>query len=184
LKLYGTFSLEKVIPDKAGLTTVGQSSDINFNIAREAATLISPSPEDLNALLPSPPETYDYIVIFTDQRTQQQCSTCQLSYVLPVNAFQNSLLSLYGPSGSNQLLSNRLSSYSFEQLTNYLDGKIETNDTYLAGNLNRAQWVIFNIKDLDADLPESYALRRLLSERFDLLRDKKSSFSLMMLPTT
>lgn len=184
LELYGSFNPETIVPNPTNLANLGQAEEINFNVAREAVTLISPSPEDLNALLPSPPETYDSIIIFTDERAQRQCSNCQLLYDLPNFAFQNSLLSLYGPSGSNLILANRLNSYTFKQLIDFLDGNTTGIDPYLSTNLNRAQWVIFNIKDLDPDLPETYALRRMLAERFDLLREKKSLFFLMMPPTT
>jgi len=173
LKLYGSFSPETIIPNPTSLANLGQAEEINFNVAREAVTLISPSPEDFKALLPSPPEMYDQIIIFTDERTQRQCSNCQLLYDLPNFAFQNTLLRLYGPSGSNQILANRLNSYTFKQLIDFLGGNTEGIDPYLSSNLNRAQWVIFNIKDLDPDLPETYALRRMLAERFDLLREKK-----------
>jgi len=173
LKLYGSFNAQAVTPAAESLASLGQATDLNFNIAREAVTLISPSPEDLNVLLPSPPEMYDSIIIFTDQRTLHQCSNCQLVYDLPALAFQNTLLKLYGSSGSNQILANRLSSYTFRQLTDYLDGNTEAMDPLIASKLNQAQWVVFNIKGFNADLPETLALRRILAERFDLLRDKK-----------
>jgi beta-N-acetylhexosaminidase len=173
LRLYGEFSLEKVIPARAGLDQIGSSSEFAFNIAREAVTLISPSQDYLNSLLPSPPDTYEYMVIFSDQRARKQCSTCPPVYELSANMFQNTLMKLYGQAGSNQLLQNRLSSYSFSQLTELLDRKTELSDPYLPDNLKRATWVIFNIQDLDAELPESSALQRILSERLDLIRDKK-----------
>ncbi|MFZ3070118.1 MAG: glycoside hydrolase family 3 N-terminal domain-containing protein [Anaerolineaceae bacterium] len=172
-ELYGEFTLEHVLPNKDELSNVGTSTQVNFGVAREAVTLISPSSDYLNTLLPSPPSTYEYMVIFTDQRTQTQCSSCATAYGLSVKAFQDSLLDLYGPSGSNQILQSRLSSYSFAQLIEVLDKKTEPTDPYLADNLKRATWVIFNIQDLDPNVPESYALRRILSERLDLLRDKK-----------
>lgn len=173
LRLYGEFDIEKVIPDRAGLEQIGNNSQLAFNIAREAATLISPSQDYLDSLLPSPPGTYEYMVIFSDQRAEKQCSACLPTYNLAASQFQNTLMRLYGPTGSNQLLQNRLSSYSFSHLTEILDRKTELSDPYLPDNLKRASWVIFNIQDLDPALPESYALRRVLSERLDLIRDKK-----------
>src|SRR5690606_13295463 len=80
LRLYGDFSLETAIPDRAGLEQIGSASDVSFNISREAVTLISPSQDYLNSLLPSPPGTYEYVVIFSDQRAQKQCSACQPIY--------------------------------------------------------------------------------------------------------
>ena len=173
LRLYGEFTPEVVIPDRAGLEQIGKGSQLAFNIAREAATLISPSQDYLDSLLPSPPGTYEYMVIFSDQRAERQCSACQPTYNIATTTFQNTLMRLYGQSGSNQLLQNRLSSYSFSHLTEILDRKTELSDPYLSDNLKRASWVIFNIQDLDPALPESYALRRVLAERLELIRDKK-----------
>lgn len=171
--LYGDFTLESVVPDPASLAEVGTSEEINFEVAREAVTLLSPTNDYLNTLLPNPPSTYEYMIIFTDQRSQTQCSTCTAVSELSVKSFQSSLLDLYGPTGSNQILQSRLNSYSFSQLTELLDKVTEPTDPYLADNLKRATWVIFNIQDLNPEVPESYALRRILAERQDLLRDKK-----------
>ncbi len=173
LKLYGDFTIEGVIPPIEQLENVGKSAEANFNVAREAVTLIAPEPDFLKTLLPNPPGMYEYMVIFTDQQPIAQCSTCLSTYGMTFRDFQNALLELYGPSSGNQILSNRLNSYSFSQLTELLDKVTEPSDPYLADNLSRASWVIFNIQKPDPSLPESYALRRLLAERLDLIRDKK-----------
>ncbi len=67
-------------------------------------------------------------------------------YELSTNMFQNTLLKLYGQGGSNQLLQNRLSSYSFSHLSEVLDRKTELSDPYLPDNLKRATWVIFTYR--------------------------------------
>ncbi|MFH1445928.1 MAG: hypothetical protein ABIG43_00755, partial [Chloroflexota bacterium] len=87
-------------------------------------------------------------------------------------SFENALLNLYGPQTGNQILQNRLSSYSFGQLIELLDKINEPSESYLGDNLSSADWVIFNIIDLNPAYPESIALRRVLSEREDLFRDK------------
>ncbi len=74
--------------------------------------------------------------------------------------------------GTNQLDAERVFSYSFSQLTDILDQRTEPADPNREDNLRRSQWVVFNLLNEDPSLPESRALKRLLSERLDLLREK------------
>ncbi len=173
LKLYGEFELENVIPPEDELNSLGNGSQTSLKVAREAVTLISPAESDLETILLEEPSTYEYMIIFSDVRSSQQCSTCEPTSMLSNWSLQNSLLQLYGPAGSNQIQQSRLSSYTFGQLLEVLDTKTEPSDPNLMDNLKRANWVIFNIMDINSAYPGSEALKRILSERVDLLRDKK-----------
>jgi beta-N-acetylhexosaminidase len=173
LKLYGEFELENVIPSEDELNSLGNGSQTSLKVAREAVTLISPAESDLETILLEEPSTYEYMIIFSDVRSSQQCSTCEPTSMLSNWSLQNSLLQLYGPAGSNQIQQSRLSSYTFGQLLEVLDTKTEPSDPNLMDNLKRANWVIFNIMDINSAYPGSEALKRILSERVDLLRDKK-----------
>lgn len=53
-----------------------------------------------------------------------------------------------------------------------LNSRTELPDPLLSENLNRANWVIFNMLDVDPQYPGSLALKRILADRVDLLRDK------------
>jgi beta-N-acetylhexosaminidase len=86
--------------------------------------------------------------------------------------FENTLIRYYGPLGTNQLDGDRVFSYSFAQLIEILDQRTEPADPNRVDNLRRSQWVIINLLNEDPSLPETRALKRLLSERLDLLRDK------------
>jgi beta-N-acetylhexosaminidase len=173
LALYGEFSLDSVVPAREGLANLGESSQISLNAAQEAITLISPAADYLNTVVTEPPSVYDYLTIFTDVRTEKQCSACAAISNLGVRSLQDSLMRLYGPNSTAQLANNRISSDSLEQLLEVLDNKTDPSDPNLVDNLNRSKWVIFNLQDLDPDVPASYALKRLLAERPDLLQGKK-----------
>lgn len=170
--LYGDFDLNNTLVSTDLLPPLGKSENVSLDVARNAVTLISPTKAELDIMLPMPPGTYDYMVIFTDARPAYQCSGCDPTRVLSSNSLQNSLLQLYGPAGDNLLIQSRISSYSFSQLAEMLDQTIEPSETFLIDNILRANWIIFNILDLDPLFPESGALKKLLSERIDLLQNK------------
>ena len=172
LSHYPEFTLEQVLPPAEALEIVGKSSTVSLKTAREGATLIAPSQEFLAGLLPQPPSFSEYITIFTDTRSQRQCGNCESINHLSTTAFSSTLTELYGSKGSQQLSESRISSYSFVQLTEILDQVSEYSDPYMVDNLRRSKWVIFNFQGLDPDLEQTYALKRLLAERVDLLQNK------------
>ncbi len=173
LKLYSKFELDEVLTDESGLSQVGAANTIPLTVNREAASLISPSVEYLNTVLPQPPALQEFITVFTDTRSAQQCSNCPQISEFGNMDFENTLIRYYGGLGTNQLNADRIHSYSFLQLTEILDQRSDPSDPYLADNLRRSQWVVFNILNEDPSKPETSALKRILSERLDLLRDKK-----------
>ena len=172
LRMYGEFSLDAVNSGSTGLDSLGYNYDTVFDVARDAVTLVSPSKSELDVLLPAGPSTFDYVTIFTDVRSGQQCPNCTPEQLLTVFSLQDSLLGLYGPGGSNQLQQSRVSSYSFTQLLEMLNSRTELPDPFLSDNLNRANWVIFNMLNTDPQYPGSLALKRILADRVDLLRNK------------
>lgn len=172
LSRYPEFNLEQVLPSAEKLEIIGKSSAVSLKTAREGATLIAPSQEYLAGLLPQPPSFSEYITIFTDARSLRQCSSCENINNLSTNAFFTTLTRLYGSRGSRQLSESRINSYNFVQLMETLDQVSEPSDPYMVDNLRRSKWVIFNFQGLDPDLPQTYALKRLLAERVDLLQNK------------
>ncbi|HPR35349.1 MAG TPA: glycoside hydrolase family 3 N-terminal domain-containing protein, partial [Anaerolineaceae bacterium] len=172
LKRYPEFNLEIVSPPVEELENLGMSESVSLKTAREGASLIAPSQEFLAGLLPQPPSYSEYITVFTDTRTLQQCSTCESLSHFSTYEFFAALTELYGSRGSRQLSDSRISSYSFVQLTEILDQISEPSDPYMIDNLRRSKWIIFNFQGLDSSLPQTYALKRLLAERVDLLQNK------------
>jgi beta-N-acetylhexosaminidase len=170
-RLYPTFTISTILPAPLQADTLGQANDGVFAMASEAATLISPSQADLPSVLPSPPNTLDYIVFISDVRYSRQCSTCPDVPVLPVDAFQSAVLRLYGPSAGALVTSSHLSSYSFSDVDFLLQDRLPTPD--MRNSLGRANIVIISALDLPDGQPQIQILRRFLSERQSLLASKR-----------
>jgi len=170
-RIYPTFTPTTVYPDETMLGIIGQGYDTISKIARNAATLINPSLEELSAVLPEAPIASDRIVFITDSLDAAQCTDCETEKILGSGDLQDTVARLYGASGTGQIVERRLRSYSFQDLTEYLDDPMERVD--MGSFLSEANWLVFSILDLDDNRAGADALKRLLSENPDLLRDKK-----------
>lgn len=168
--LYGTFNPNLITPSKTGLESLGQSETVTSEVARKAATLVSPAFADLETALPSPPTVSDHIVFLTDDRPAQQCSTCANEPMMTADALQNAILRLYGFQAGGQVLAGRLISYSLDSVSAILQGGTGNQD--LEASLSQANWVVISMVNAEPDQPQTAIIKRLLSERQDLLRDK------------
>jgi beta-N-acetylhexosaminidase len=169
-RLFGSFDSEKVMPGESGLSQLASFEDVSFEVARRASTLISPDKSDLETVLPSPPELPDHIVFITDTRTGKQCSTCNDEQMLAVDSLQNVIKRLYGSQAGGQVLSGRLISFSLDSIAGILQGGAGNQD--LETSLNQSNWVVISMLDAEPGQAQTILLRRFLSERQDLLRDK------------
>ncbi len=172
-KLYTSFDLSRVLPNGDATQSVGKQDALIFEIGRQAATLFSPNPEELANVLPNPPGQFEQIVFISDSYSVQQCSECPPQSVLPSSTMADAILELYGPSGANLTTGANLSSFSFTQLTQSLDRVLVGEEDALVDNLQRAEWVVFALLKEDVNRIESLSFKRLLSERPDLLQNKK-----------
>ena len=121
LRLYNNdFSPENVQISEEDVS-VGENDVAVFELAQTAVTLIAPSPEELVERLPTPPGPDDRITIFTDMRQVQQCSFCPRQPLMGRSALEDHILSLYGPSASEQVSVNQIQSFSFSDLDAFLD---------------------------------------------------------------
>lgn len=170
-KLYKTFNWENVNPAGFSLENPGQAYEQVFSIAREAATLISPNVSDLATVLPEPPNLLDYIVFLTDVRTTRQCSTCPDKFILAKDALHSTVQRLYGPTASGLITNSHLSSFSFDDLSQLLDDKLQTPD--MSNSLGRASWIVISTLDLPDSSAQMTTLRRFLTEKQSLLSNKK-----------
>lgn len=171
-RLYNNnFTLSQTLPDEGDLQQVGKSEQLTFDVAMQAATLISPSPEELADVLPSPPGRNEHIVFVTDNRTIQQCKNCNQSMVITVNALEQAVVRLYSAQGVGLVLPSNMISYSFSDLQDMLDAGIGVKQ--IENDLRQASWIVFVTLDLNTNIPSSLALRRFLAERPDLLPQKK-----------
>lgn len=171
-KLYPVFNADRVAATIGSGEGIGADQQLIFEVGRQAATLLSPSTAELANLLPGPPGRFEQLVFFTDRYEVQQCSLCAPQGTLATSALADAVLSLYGPGGGDQITAPNLGSFSFAQLTRTLDNQWPVGEDPITGNLQRAEWVVFVLGKLSSR-PDSLALRRLLSERPDLIQNKK-----------
>ncbi len=170
LKIYNnSFALVSTLPSSDALNSIGLSSRVTFNIAQKAASLISPSPDELNIAIPSPPARDDSIVFISDTRIYQQCSTCRQQNSLDVDAFKNAVIRLY--SGSGQVIPGNLTSYNFKDLSDMLNSG--TGTLQIENDLRAANWIVFAMDNVTSDVPVSLALRQFLDLRPDLIQGKR-----------
>ena len=163
------FSLTETLPNYNAINSLGQSEEVTFEVARQAATLISPPLEELNDTLPSPPGRNDNIVIITDTRLYQQCSTyCRQQYTIDVDSLANAVIRFY--SGSGQVLPGNLTSFMFDDLTEMLN--VGSGVVQIENDLRNAEWIVFMMSDVNPSLPSSQALRVFLDQRPDLQQNK------------
>ena len=202
LDIYGQdWSAANVLADEAELAAqVGGGDNLVFDLAQSSTTLISPSLSELAERMASPPGFGDSIVVFSDVRETQQCSFCPEDTILAETAIADRLVALYGPEASNQIRADQVNSFSFSDLEEFLDaggttivlptvGPTLTPDaqatsgpatpfvtptpmaSYLVQEaLRDADWIVFG--QLDGGV-RSQALHRFLSERPDILREKR-----------
>lgn len=167
-KLYESFSIVNVVPSTLDLDTIGTSTDVAFEVARNSATLVSPSLQDFSTVLPNPPQANEQIVFLTDTTVTRQCSTCPEFSSLAVDALQQASLQLYGPQSGNLTSDFRLTSYSLQNLQSLLD---DLKPEFIEEDINQADWVVISITD--ASLGQPALVRRFITERPDLLRNKR-----------
>ncbi len=168
--LYGSFSLISVL---ASGTYPSKESSLSliFDVAREAATLISPAPEEVDENIPDPPNQNDRIVFITDTRSEKTCSQCELTPILDLTSYQDSVIRLYGPQAGGQITINNLASFSLADLENMLNDDPSLFNMERA--LQRSNWVIFSMLDAQDNQPSYQTLDRFLSERPDLFQQKR-----------
>ncbi len=170
-RLYGDFGLNQVLTSQDSLDQIGQSGQVTVEVARQAATLISPTQAELDDTVPDPPNRNDRIVFFTDARTGAQCSNCQPEPLLDIHALERVVLRRYGPQAGGQVVPNNLSSYSLTDLQLILNSGVGDSD--LERDLSRANWIVFAMLNSSPDLPSFNTLKQFLSERPDFFQKKR-----------
>ncbi len=175
-----TFTPSTAQPSMARISDqVGVHQEQLAVIGRDAITLLSPPSPDL---IPAPPTPDDYIVIFTDSRSGQPCATCAaVSYVDPL-LLQTTIVRLYGPAATGQITPWRVSSFTFDQLEEYMsppapvegEGEEETEPPEphpVEPALANADWIIFAMLSPTNGSPQPSVVRRFLAEYADTLQN-------------
>lgn len=184
LNLYGeSFTLSAVQPDVEGLgEQVGEYQEMLSSVGRDAITLLSPPSPDL---APPPPTVNDNIVIFTAGRTGRPCLACAPAPYLDSHVLRDTIVRLYGPRATGQISPWRLSSFTFDQLDEYLNAPLPTPTPTPSGEgqatpapanpvqvaLQNADWIIFAMLAPAPDYPQSGVVHRFLAERADTLHN-------------
>lgn len=171
LRLNPKFTLDDVMRDAGNVDELGNSTSITFEVARQAATLISPSLAELEVTVPDSPDNNDFIVIVSDTRTARQCSTCSPIPQMDREALQSSILHLYGAQAGGLVDQANLASFSLEDLNDLLEGKAINQQ--LENDLSRANWLLFAMLRASEEIPSFLTLDRFLNERPDLLQQKR-----------
>ncbi len=140
------------------LSTVGK-------VARAAVTLLYPELETR----PLPPEQNDRILIFTDSHPMRECADCPEEPAIPARALEEIIVRLYGPEGTDQIVPSQVTSRTFAELQQFLDGAVSpTKQRAMEGELADADWIVFVTLDVDPEVrEESGALKRFLREQGD-----------------
>jgi len=168
LSMYDEFRLANVLPAETGLSSLGSSQEMALEVARNAATLISPDPQELSRLLPQPPNQAERIAFLTDTSMFKQCTTCLWQEGLPVDALQKAALRMYGPGGSGQIFTSRLNSFALDELEAMLNGESTTD---IEGILERANWIVISLTGVNDG--QIALLQRFFEERPSLIRTRK-----------
>ena len=166
-RMYSDFTLANVLTPEGGLATINTSQEVVFEVARQAATLINPSPEELSTLLPAPPNQAERIVFLTDTSNFKQCTTCLWQQEMAADALQKAVLSLYGPTGTGQVFTSRLNVYPFEELELMLNEESQSDIEVVLGS---AKWIVISLTGVGDG--QVALLQRFFSERPNLLRDR------------
>lgn len=184
-QMYGSFDPNVTTPTAVLPDVLGQSEAVTLQVARQAASLIYPDVATLATRLPRPPAAIERIVFITDTQVTRQCSLCAPVGIPAVDALRRAVIRLYGSSGTGQVRTGNLTSYTFAELNNFLSGIPPTPapdqvtaepeltlapSVGVGDDLSRATWVVIGLQD--ATNPNN-AFRRLLAERPDLLRNKQ-----------
>ncbi|MBL8101008.1 MAG: hypothetical protein JNM02_00625 [Anaerolineales bacterium] len=166
--LYGNFVFSNVVNNGDQLPDLGSDIAVTFAVARNSATLISPSLSDLTSVIPLPPQPNERLVFLTDTVNVKQCADCTPQPLFAVDALESVILQLYGPQSGNQTEGFRLTSYSLENLQALLDKPEDSQ--FMIEDIDRTDWIVISVTDASVGQPA--LISRFLRERPDLLRDK------------
>ncbi len=163
--LYPNFSLYAATHPQ-GFDEIGTHAQAVFDVAQRSATLINPSLNDLDALLPNPPGVKEQIFFLTDVQPASQCPLCGSIFGLQRNSLRDAVLRLYGLGGAQEVREGNLSTYTFDDLPSLY---IESDEFGMLDSLQAAEWVVISLggnQQIDA-------LRQFLNDFQPLLREKK-----------
>ena len=181
LRLYGgSFFFPNIVNHANNFDETNQDMSLVNQVAQSAATLLSPAFDEIEDRVGGAPRIGERIVFFSDVRHVFQCSTCDDLTNIPVNALENAVIRLFGPSAAGQVGSWNLRSYSMADLSYFLGEQPKEVPTVPLSSIEEideavrlSDWLIFNVLDSRSTEYGVNALKLLLDLRPDLARSKK-----------
>ncbi len=167
LKLYPDLSPQSAQVDAAQVSTVvGQSDAAMRGVIQDALTVISP---EGGRRLPSAPRGSDDILILGCFRG------CLPGDTMNESAIQNTLVRLYGPTGSGQIDPARVHTIQFDQLDSLMSKQLSPSDSdKYRKMIAEADWIVLGIVAYLPDaIPATAAYKRFLRDPSFDLRNKK-----------
>ena len=175
----GEFDVENVFPAEEALAGVGESN-IALQVAREGATLLSPSSDELSNLIGGPPLIGERMVFITDVREHAQCANCEPFQRVGQTELEDTILALYGTNAAGQVGAWNSTSLTMADLALFLGEDPRSVPTVpllppddVEAILRPADWLVFVTLKEDPAVFGSSALRQLLDDRPDLVRNKR-----------
>jgi beta-N-acetylhexosaminidase len=174
MKIYGEdLATADPLKPKENLTLLQEIAPDIAQIAQAGVTLITPIRQEGSTPLPEPPRPGQNILIFTDDRQVQDCGDCAEFSLIETNSLQDIILQLFGPDATDQILPEQVASLGFGDLNAVLSEEPPEGSEEIEAQIQNADWIIFAMLDIDPQTqPQSDAVRVLLRERYDLLRNK------------
>lgn len=181
MRIFGeSFLTAPALPPESELEKIGAGKAVTLQVAQEAATLLSPSPEEILARVAGPPQFSEKIVFVTDVRLSAQCQACRPQPGVPLTALQDTVLRLYGLSAAGQVGGGNLTSLSMADLALYLGEQppqnfnlpLETAES-VGEAIRGADWLVFMALKSTPDVYGSNALKLLLDRQPAIMRDKR-----------
>ncbi len=179
----GVFDPATVVRPLEGLSVLQRDQEDVTLLAQDAAALLSPTADELEALAPEPPGPGERLVFFTDVREARQCSFCPRAPAIATRQLEEAIVQLYGPQGSGQVRGSALQSFTFDDLAAYLEGgqpaapEGEQTPTppppAIQTALEQANWIVFSMLNPTPDVPSSRVVSAFLAQRPDIVRSKK-----------
>jgi beta-N-acetylhexosaminidase len=182
LRLYGgQFDPAQASRPLAGLSVLNQAPGNAMNVARSAAALVSPSADELAARAPEAPTPAQHITFFTDVRQGQQCSSCPKFPLLDKRQLEQAVTDQFGRGGSGQVRASNLTSFSFDDLAQYLAATPTTTGdqtptpvpSAVDSALQQSDWIVFAMLNVTPEVASSGVVATFLAQRPDLVRNKK-----------
>jgi beta-N-acetylhexosaminidase len=181
LRLYGEVFDAEAAGNLPVAASVEASDELALNVARRAASRISPVGQLSSELLGVVPTTGQRIVVFTDVDPIRQCAGCAPEPILSLTAMQDTINELYGTRAGGQARSWDLTSFSMADLAYYLGERPPAGPVLtlaapadVQAALDGASWVIFNLLSAKDGRFGSDALRLLLDRAPEQLQDKQA----------